>query len=185
VREPASPSAPPTHLRLRPGLAVVSLILVGMVGYFLLCWLVPIDSVGKEVEELLGQRRLIRTGPANPLSFGNSSTFADGTEEISAEKAEALLTGKFRLVEEPQLGDIIVYRDEASRIVHSGRVKAVGRDGLIMVESVWGRQGRFLHEPDVVRGCARREYYSSATVLKAVAQSSNAEVADEAMCSDE
>jgi hypothetical protein len=186
VSEPVTPSAPPTDLRLRPGLAVVSLLLVGMVSYLLLCWLVPSDPVGKEVEELLGQRRLIRTSPANPLACGLRWTLAVGTEVIFAEKAEALLTDKFRLIEQPQPSDIIVYRDEAGRLVHSGRVKAVGRDGIIMIESVWGRQGRFLHAPDVVRGYARHEYYSSATVLKkAVAGSSDTEVADEAMCSDE
>jgi hypothetical protein len=53
-------------------------------------------------------------------------------------------------VEEPKEGDLIVYYEDANltSILHSGVVRATGRDGFVLIESKWGVAGRFLHAPE-------------------------------------
>ena len=52
-------------------------------------------------------------------------------------------------VAEPEPGDLIVYRDVDNSIMHTGVVKAIGKDGFSLIESKWGFHGRFLHESKV------------------------------------
>jgi hypothetical protein len=40
-----------------------------------------------------------------------------------------------------------VFRDAGGQIVHSGLVRAATDEGLILIESKWGKLGRFLHMP--------------------------------------
>jgi hypothetical protein len=46
----------------------------------------------------------------------------------------------------PRPGDVIVYRNSLRTILHSGVVRLVDGD-QILVESKWGTFGRFLHNP--------------------------------------
>jgi hypothetical protein len=43
--------------------------------------------------------------------------------------------------------DLVVYRDEHGAIVHTGVVRGVLDDGTIMIESKFGLDGLYLHEP--------------------------------------
>lgn len=43
--------------------------------------------------------------------------------------------------------DLVVYRDEQGAIVHTGVVRGVLDDGTIMIESKFGLDGLYLHEP--------------------------------------
>lgn len=49
----------------------------------------------------------------------------------------------------PRAGDLAIYRDPQGLIVHSGIVRYIGADNTILVESKWGRLGRFLHMHDL------------------------------------
>jgi hypothetical protein len=49
--------------------------------------------------------------------------------------------------EQPQPNDIVIYRDDIGQIMHTGLVKLV-EDDLVLIESKWGVQGRFLHRPE-------------------------------------
>lgn len=51
----------------------------------------------------------------------------------------------YQRVDKPQVGDVIVYRDSADEVVHSGLVRLVFGDGQVLIESKWGVTGRFLH----------------------------------------
>jgi hypothetical protein len=44
--------------------------------------------------------------------------------------------------------DVAVYRDGDGKVMHSGIVRGVGSDGVILVESKWGQGGRFIHRHD-------------------------------------
>ncbi len=53
----------------------------------------------------------------------------------------------YQVVETPQPGDLIIYRDDDGKIVHTGQVKATGAR-YVLVESKWGPLGVYLHAPD-------------------------------------
>jgi hypothetical protein len=74
--------------------------------------------------------------------------FAGGRCGLSETAVAALLEDNgYSPVQSPLPGDVIVYRDEAGEIVHSGRVQSVKAD-QVLVESKWGAGGRYLHGPE-------------------------------------
>lgn len=48
----------------------------------------------------------------------------------------------------PMAGDLAVYRNSLGVVVHTGVVRGLADDGVILVESKWGNIGRFLHPHD-------------------------------------
>lgn len=104
--------------------------------------------------------RLIRVGPPDYHFNCHGWTFLDGKEDMSASAVDALVeSGRLQPVGRPRLGDVILYRDQHGGVMHSGRVQAVGRDGLVLIESKWGPFGRYLHLPDVPRNATSWQYY--------------------------
>ena len=74
--------------------------------------------------------------------------FTNGYHLLRGEGVETILRdNSYQLVEQPYAGDIIVYRDALGRIVHTGLVRLVTDDGLVLIESKWGIGGRFIHQP--------------------------------------
>jgi len=63
----------------------------------------------------------------------------------------------YKEVTDPKPGDIVIYKDAQGRITHIGIVRADG-----MIESKWGRLGRYLHKPHhVPPGYGKPCYYRS------------------------
>lgn len=87
--------------------------------------------------------------------------FTGGRYVLSEDAVEALLQDNgYKYVPTPQPGDVIVYRDGAGQILHSGRVRRVHSDSEVWIESKWGPGGRFVHLPqDGYSGTI--EYYRS------------------------
>ncbi|HEV7222791.1 MAG TPA: hypothetical protein VGN42_08825 [Pirellulales bacterium] len=82
--------------------------------------------------------------------------FADGQFIIQNRWIDRILKeNEYSPVETPETGDLIVYRDVDGSILHTGVVKATGRDGFALIESKWGLFGSYLHEP-------RHQAYSEA-----------------------
>ena len=76
--------------------------------------------------------------------------FTDGKYIIRGSSVERILKDNaYERVAEPGPGDLIVYRDADNSIMHTGVVKAIGKDGYSLIESKWGFHGRFLHESKV------------------------------------
>jgi len=105
------------------------------------------------------QSRLIRTGNSDYRFNCHGWTFTHGQREVEAEEVEERLAEGYQPTLEPQLGDIIIYRDHVGQVMHSGIVKAVGEDGFVLIESKWGVSGRFIHEPDISRTFASHQYF--------------------------
>jgi|GEM_PF-4357870 len=104
--------------------------------------------------------RLIRVGPPDYRFNCHGWTFLDGKDDMIASSVDALVeSGRLQPVSKPRLGDVILYRDQHGQVMHSGRVQAVGCDGLVLVESKWGPFGRYLHLPDLPRNAASWQYY--------------------------
>ncbi len=78
----------------------------------------------------------------------------DDVERILAENG-------YRSVASPKPGDLIIYRDSAGNIVHSGLVRLADKE-LVIVESQWGASARYLHEPAEQAYSASFTYYRSA-----------------------
>ena len=66
-------------------------------------------------------------------------------------------------VSTPQPGDIVVYWGDAGEPAHSGIVRAVGSEGLVVIESKWGRLGRYLHLTAISHFPSRFTYHRRRT----------------------
>lgn len=94
------------------------------------------------------ENRVIAVGSPDPASNCHGWVFAGGRYWIPTESVDTiLLDNGYHAVEIPVVGDLVVYRDERGRPLHTGTVKAIGDDDFILVESKWGQCGIFLHTP--------------------------------------
>lgn len=96
------------------------------------------------------ERHAIRQAAPDSTVNGHGWVFTSGNCVILGRDVDTILADNgYEIIEQPQPGDLIVYRDEEGQIVHSGLVRAVLDDGEVLVESKWGAGGRFLHRaPD-------------------------------------
>jgi hypothetical protein len=119
------------------------------------------------VEDALAQRlarRVIEVGPVTYNYNCHGWTFAGGQYVILGEEVGMILRDNgYDKVAKPQAGDVIVYYQELDdSVVHTGVVRAVSPDGLVLVESKWGDAGaRYLHEPSVQPYSMKFAYYRS------------------------
>lgn len=92
--------------------------------------------------------RAIKTAQADSLCNCHGWVFARGAYWMAAPAVEAILRDhEYVQVEEPVVGDLVVYRDQEGTICHSGVVRAAPRGGPILVESRWNEIGRYIHRP--------------------------------------
>jgi hypothetical protein len=54
----------------------------------------------------------------------------------------------YQAVKQPQVGDLIIYRDPEKVITHAGRVALLLNGEQPLIESKWGYQGVFMHLPE-------------------------------------
>jgi hypothetical protein len=86
--------------------------------------------------------------------------FAHGRFSVKGDDVEIILKDNgYYEVEKPAVGDIVIYRDEHDRILHSAVVRAILDDGTPMLESKWGFSGRFLHRPNEQVYSTNYHYY--------------------------
>ena len=105
---------------------------------------------------------MIQRAPAGPLANCHGWVFLDGQYLISGDAVQRILDDNaYEVVEEATAGDVIIYRDGNRNIVHSGLVRGVLNDGTIIIESKWGVEGVFLHNPLDTPYSVLFEYYRS------------------------
>lgn len=91
---------------------------------------------------------LTRTSPPTSESNCHGWVFLRGKFLIFAEQVERILRENgYRQVAEPNVGDVIIYRDANGEILHSGLVWSVGAEGQALIHSKFGISGRYLHAP--------------------------------------
>lgn len=109
----------------------------------------------------------IERAPSDSRSNCHGWVFTGGHYLLKGNGVEMILADNdYRLVEQPQPGDVIVYRDIVNLIVHSGLVRAAFPDGLVLVESKWGLEGRYLHRPEDQDYSGSFTYYRSPRSLQ-------------------
>jgi hypothetical protein len=90
--------------------------------------------------------QVIRMSPPDPSYNCHGWTFAGGTCWIFGGDVDVILEDNgYRAVSEPQADDLVVFRNSASQVTHSGIVRTILAEGEFLMESKWGWAGRFLH----------------------------------------
>lgn len=93
--------------------------------------------------------RVIVADTERALSNCHGWVFTGGLYCIPGASVDAILRDNgYRKVGRPRPQDLIVYRDGHGKPVHTGVVKAVGRDRFVLVESKWGQLDVFWHTPE-------------------------------------
>ena len=104
----------------------------------------------------------IQRGPADRAANCHGWVFLDAQYLIPGEAVQEILDDNgYELTHEPKAGDVIVYRDDNRAIMHSGLVRGVLNDGTVIIESKWGVEGTFLHDPEGTPYSTLFEYYRS------------------------
>ncbi len=102
----------------------------------------------------------IQRGPADRMANCHGWVFLDSQFLISGEAVKQILDDNgYEVVAEPKAGDVIAYRSENRDIVHTGLVRGVLNDGTVIIESKWGIEGVFLHDPEGTPYSTLFEYY--------------------------
>ena len=127
------------------------------------------QSEGAEAAEdtTLSDERLahevIRLAGPDPACNCHGWVFTGGKYGVPGESVDAILSDNgYTIVRDAAEGDLIVYRDAAGEVLHTGLVRLVGADGLILVESKWGPLGLYLHPPKAQPWGHNITYYRSA-----------------------
>jgi hypothetical protein len=95
------------------------------------------------------EKRIIRVASEDAQTNCHGWVFTGGRYGIPSAAVDAVLQDNgYSAAASPERGDVIVYRDEAGSIVHSGCVRRVHEDGQVWIESKWGPGGRYLHRPE-------------------------------------
>jgi hypothetical protein len=108
------------------------------------------------------ERQTIGLAEADSSYSCHAWVFTDSRCHLGPESVDLILRENgYRLVRQPRVGDLIVYRDGRDAIVHTGVVRVVGVTGIVLVESKWGGWGRYMHRPDNACYGTGYRYYRS------------------------
>ncbi len=85
---------------------------------------------------------------AEPKAFTNCHgwVFTEGKHLLRSEDVQLILDENgYREVSNPQTNDVVVYRDQAGSVIHTGLVRSAIKAGTVLVESKWGFASTYLH----------------------------------------
>ncbi len=115
----------------------------------------------EQVLKSFAGRMIVLQPQLNPRANCHGWVFSAGKYWIqNADVAAILDDNQYHQVRVPHAGDLAVYRRNDGRVAHTGLVKAVGND-YVLVESKWGCVGVYLHTPADHPYGGRCEYYRS------------------------
>jgi len=93
--------------------------------------------------------QVIRTAEQTPNYNCHGWVFAGGRHWVRGAYVEQILKENgYKQVYRPQPGDVVVWRDEVGKVVHTGLVHSLSLEGRVLVESKWGVLGRYIHTPN-------------------------------------
>ncbi len=106
--------------------------------------------------------RSIRLSEASGDSNCVGWVFAAGRYEMQCNDVPAILEDNgYQLVKNPQVGDLVIYRNDEDAVTHAGNVALLLDTNKPLVESKWGAQGVFLHLPEGSPFGVNVSYYRS------------------------
>lgn len=93
-------------------------------------------------------QKVIRIAGPDAACNCHGWVFTGGQFGVKSEDVDAILVDNgYVVVAEAREDDVVIYRDELGHVRHTGLVRFVGADGLVLVESKWGPMGIYLHQP--------------------------------------
>jgi hypothetical protein len=108
-----------------------------------------LDAEREQVRGFKLEMKLIQTGPADPTCNCHGWVFAAGRYWVRGAFVERILRDNgYKTIDQTRPGDVAIFRDATGQVTHSALVRSVSEDGLVLVESKWGRLGRFVHTAD-------------------------------------
>jgi hypothetical protein len=111
-------------------------------------------------------KKLIQTGPVSDECNCHGWIFTGGCCWIKGNSVEQILKDNcYRTVSSPAVSDLVVFRDDKGVITHTGVIHGFAGDGTPLLESKWGRLGRFVHtSAQHIYGDNTCTYYRSSRV---------------------
>jgi hypothetical protein len=107
------------------------------------------DAETRFLRDLKLEKKLIQTAPADLRYNCHGWVFTGGQFWLRSAMVEAVLAdNSYVAVKQPLSGDVAVFRNAVGEVTHTGLVRASGKDGGVLIESKWGRFGRYVHGPD-------------------------------------
>jgi len=124
------------------------------------------DSLDEVERAYLGEERfrhqIIRLTPPSTACNCHGWVYTGGRFAIQSRFIPDLLAENgYEEVAQPQADDLVIYRGAAGSIEHTGLVRMVGKDGLVLVESKWGPLGVYLHPVSSQPYGVEHKYYRS------------------------
>lgn len=108
------------------------------------------------------QSHVITLAPPSETTNCHGWVFTGGKAVIQGRIVDSILAdNRYQRVVQPREGDLILYRDEQGTPSHTGIVKATGSEGFVLIESKWGFDGLYLHQPQDQCYAKTFEYYRS------------------------
>ncbi len=106
--------------------------------------------------------KLIQTGSSDPRYNCHGWIFAAGRYWVRSNSVERVLAdNRYGKVERPAEGDVAIYRNHKGEVTHSALVRSIAGE-LVLLESKWGRLGRYVHTAsDHIYGGRTATYYRS------------------------
>src|SRR5262245_18514341 len=106
--------------------------------------------------------RVIQVAPADRSYNCHGWVFAGGCYLMPDGAVEMILRAKgYSAVDQPEVRDLAVCRDDGCAVCHWARVWGVGHDGRVLLESKLAWMGRYLHPPEATPYGPRWTYYHS------------------------
>jgi hypothetical protein len=107
---------------------------------------VSAEEEARYLQSLCLQAKVIQTGPAEVHYNCHGWVFAEGRFWVRGKAVDTILQDNaYQIVEQPRPGDVAVFRNPQGEVTHSGVVRMGEKDGRVLIESKWGRYGRFVH----------------------------------------
>jgi hypothetical protein len=121
---------------------------------------VATEKEDKYLQNLRLDRKLIQTGSADPTYNCHGWVFTGGRCWVRGGAVDSILADNgYRVTTNPREGDVVVFRNSAGEVMHTGLVRGHS-DGSVLIESKWGQLGRYVHtaEDHAYREHARTYY---------------------------
>lgn len=121
------------------------------------------DDTASFSEESYMRRRhldqhIIQTGPVDLGYNCHGWVFAGGKFWVRGASVPKILEDNgYKAVSRPRPGDVAIFVDKKGEVMHTALVRGRGASGAILLESKWGKLGRYIHTAD-------RHLYSGHTI---------------------
>ncbi len=107
------------------------------------------QAAGPEARYLQEQKmelKVIQTAPADPRYNCHGWVFAGGRYWVRGNAVDQVLAdNQYARVDRPRSGDVAIFRNAQGEVSHSALVRAADEGSPVLLESKWGRLGRFVH----------------------------------------